>query len=169
MLAVKEQHLSNIFTYHNIQPVATSAVILHSYILLLMFGNLSTKASLLYRHVHTAYSHPWLKVFVPLSTELHLYIHCLYKMFHILEWANFITPFASLFQVMTSAQRDSFVEKTLSVKTGILKQSVNVRAAMPPSMGILLIVKVRLYFILLRLCSSGCKKKRVWIAVGGSV
>lgn len=46
---------------------------------------------------------------------------------------------------MTSAQRGSFVEKTLSVKTGILKQSVNARAAMPPSTGILLTVKVGLY------------------------
>ncbi|TKS69505.1 Protein kinase C-binding protein NELL1 NEL-like protein 1 [Collichthys lucidus] len=43
--------------------------------------------------------------------------------------------------VMTSAQRDSFVEKTLSVKTGILKRSVNARVAMPPSTGILLTVK----------------------------
>lgn len=34
------------------------------------------------------------------------------------------------------------MEKTLSVKTGILKQSANARVAMLPSMGILLIVKV---------------------------
>lgn len=47
---------------------------------------------------------------------------------------------------MTSAQRDSFVGKTQSVKTGILKQSVNARVAMPPSTGILLTVKVGPYF-----------------------
>lgn len=52
---------------------------------------------------------------------------------------------------MTSAQRDSFVEKTLSVKTGILKLSVNARVAMPPSTGILLTVKVGPYFTQLRL------------------
>lgn len=74
-----------------------------------------------------------------------------------LERANFKTKvkietsFVPLFQVMTSAQRDSFVEKTLSVKTGILKLSVNARAAMPPSTGILLTVKVGPYFTQLRL------------------
>lgn len=46
---------------------------------------------------------------------------------------------------MTSAQRDSFVEKTPSVKTGILKQNVNAGAAMPPSTEILRTVKVGLY------------------------
>lgn len=51
---------------------------------------------------------------------------------------------------MTSVQRDLFVEKTLSVKTGILKQSVNARAAMPPSMGTLLTAKVGLHFTQLR-------------------
>ena len=57
-----------------------------------------------------------------------------------------MASFVPLFQATTSAQRDSFVEKTQSVKTGILKQSANARAAMPPSMGILLTVKVGLYF-----------------------
>lgn len=48
---------------------------------------------------------------------------------------------------MTSAQRDSFVGKTLSVKTGIPKPNVNARAAMPPSTGIQRTVKVGLCFI----------------------
>lgn len=56
-----------------------------------------------------------------------------------------MTSFVLLFQVTTSVQRDLFVEKTLSAQIGILKQSVNVRAAMPPSMGILLTVKVGLH------------------------
>lgn len=47
---------------------------------------------------------------------------------------------------MTSAQRDSFVEKTRSVKTGILKQSVNAGAASPPSTGTPLTAKVGPYF-----------------------
>lgn len=55
--------------------------------------------------------------------------------------------FVPLFQVMTSAQRDSFVGKTRSVKTGILKRNVNARAATRPSTGILHTVKVGLYFI----------------------
>lgn len=38
------------------------------------------------------------------------------------------------------------MEKTPSVKTGILKQSANARVAMLPSMGILPIVKVGLHF-----------------------
>ena len=69
------------------------------------------------------------------------------KSFHCFGRAHFMVSFASFFQVMTFAQRDSFVEKTLSVKTGILKQSVNARAATLPSMGIPLTAKVGLDFI----------------------
>lgn len=54
--------------------------------------------------------------------------------------------FVPLFQVMTSAQRDWFVGKTRSVKTGILKRNVNARVATRPSTGILHTVKVGLYF-----------------------
>lgn len=71
-----------------------------------------------------------------------------------------------LFQVMTSAQRDSFVGKTLSVKTGILKQNVNARAAMPPSMGILLTVKVGLYFTQLRLSCGSCDQLIISMNLG---
>lgn len=67
---------------------------------------------------------------------------------------------------MTSAQRDSFVEKTLSVKTGILKQSVNARAAMPPSMGILLTVKVGLNFTQLRFSCGSCGSLIISISSG---
>lgn len=132
-------------------------------------------APLLYRHIHKAHCHSWWKMFVSFHRAAFVFA-CLYKTFHCLEWANFITPFASPFQVMTSARRDSFVEKTRSVKTGILKQSVNARAAMPLSMGTLLIVKVQLYFTRLRLCrasqgwliiyiSPGCKNS--WIGSSG--
>lgn len=55
---------------------------------------------------------------------------------------------------MTSVLRDSFVGKTLSVKTGILKQSVNARAATPPSMGTRLTVKVGPRFLHLSLRQS---------------
>lgn len=66
-----------------------------------------------------------------------------------LPWVNkFHSSLCFLFQVMTSAQRDSFVEKTLSVKTGILKQSVNAEVAMLLSTGILLTAKVGLFFLL---------------------
>lgn len=51
-------------------------------------------------------------------------------------------PLSLSLQVMISVQRDSFVAKTPSVKTGIQKRNVNAGAAMPPSTGIPHTVKV---------------------------
>lgn len=51
-------------------------------------------------------------------------------------------PLSLSLQVMTSVQRDSFVAKTPSVKTGTRKRNVNAGAAMPPSTGIPHTVKV---------------------------
>lgn len=51
-------------------------------------------------------------------------------------------PLSLPLQVMTSVKRDSFVGRTLSVKTGILKPNVNAGAATPPSMGTPHTVKV---------------------------
>lgn len=51
-------------------------------------------------------------------------------------------PLSISLQVMTSVQRESFVAKTPSVKTWILKQNVNAGVAMPPSTGTPHTVKV---------------------------
>ena len=89
-----------------------------------------------------------------------------------LDRANFKTkvnrgfPLSPVFQVTTSARRESFVGKTLSVKTGILKPNANARAAMPPSTGILLTVKVGPYFTQLRLGCGSCDRLIISLNLG---
>ena len=97
---------------------------------------------------------------------------CLYTSLQCLDRANFKTkvnrgfPLSPVFQVTTSARRESFVGKTLSVKTGILKPNANARAAMPPSTGILLTVKVGPYFTQLRLGCGSCDRLIISLNLG---